>query len=160
MSSGHYSDKFRPHDTFHLELSGYDYQRGFYYYNVGEGETRNWDDFRKFGFIAAGNRTPWREAILAFQKGDAVAAYLKKHGFVGIGVLTGRAKPIREVTIKGKPLLSYNLCCSNMHGEYVAPVRWAVDVERSQAKWKSNAGLFTTQLVRASLDGQPKTVSF
>ena len=28
------------------------------------------------------------------------------------------------------------------------------------AKWKSKSGLFTTQLVRASLDNQPKTVSF
>jgi hypothetical protein len=60
----------------------------------------------KFGFISAGQGIRWRDAMLGFQKGDVVAAYLKNHGFVGIGVLTDRAKPIRAVTIKGKPLLS------------------------------------------------------
>jgi hypothetical protein len=34
ISSGHFADKFRPHDTLHKELSGFDYQNGFYYYNV------------------------------------------------------------------------------------------------------------------------------
>ncbi|MCG8050208.1 MAG: GIY-YIG nuclease family protein [Candidatus Thiodiazotropha endolucinida] len=41
VSSGHYSENFRPHNTLHLELSGFDYKSGIYYYNVGEGETRN-----------------------------------------------------------------------------------------------------------------------
>ena len=168
VASGHYSDRFRPHDTLHLELSGFDYQRGLYYYNVGEGPHRNWDDYRKFGFISAGQGIRWRDAMLGFQKGDVVAAYLKRRGFVGIGILNDRAKPIREVIIKGKPLLSYNLCCPGMADnvesdelcEYVAPVEWIVSVERGQAKWKSNAGLYTTTHVRASLDGQPKTISF
>ena len=168
VSSGHYSDKFRPHDTLHLELSGFDYQGGLYYYNIGEGPHRNWDDYRKFGFISAGQGTRWRDAMLGFQKEDVVAAYLKGRGFVGIGILNDRAKPIREVIIKGKPLLSYNLCCPRMDDnvesdelcEYVAPVKWIAAVERSRAKWKSNAGLYTTTHVRASLDGQPKTVSF
>jgi len=106
--------------------------------------------------------------MLGFQKGDVVAAYLKNHGFVGIGVLTDRAKPIREVTIKGKPLLSHNLRCPRMAEnaesdelcEYVAPVKWASAVEREQAKWKAKAGIYTTTHVRASLDGQPKTMAF
>jgi uncharacterized protein len=45
ISSGHFKDKFRPPDTFHKELSGFDYQNGLYYYNVGEGHHRNWDDY-------------------------------------------------------------------------------------------------------------------
>ncbi len=40
ISSGHYSDKFRPHNTIHALLSGFDYQCGIYYYNVGEGKHR------------------------------------------------------------------------------------------------------------------------
>lgn len=168
VSSGHYSEKFRPHDTLHLELSGFDYQCGVYYYNVGEPDHRNWDDYRKLGFISAGQGALWRKAMLGFQKGDVVAAYLSKHGFVGIGILTDRAKPIREVTIKGKPLLSHNLRCPRMAEnaesdefcEYVAPVKWVAAVEREHAKWKAKAGIYTTQLVRASLDGQPKTIAF
>ena len=168
VSSGHYSENFRPHNTLHLELSGFDYQRGVYYYNVGEGTHRNWDDYRGLGFISAGQGVRWRDAMLGFQKGDVVAAYLKNHGFVGIGVLTDRAKPIREVTIKGKPLLSHNLRCPRMAEnaesdelcEYVAPVKWAAAVEREQAKWKAKAGIYTTTHMRASLDGQPKTMAF
>lgn len=168
VSSGHYSENFRPHNKLHLELSGFDYQCGVYYYNVGECPYRNWDDYRRLGFISAGQGVRWRDAMLGFQKGDVVAAYLKKHGFVGIGVLIDRAKPIREVIIKGKPLLSHNLCCPRMAEnaesdelcEYVAPVKWAAAVEREQAKWKTKAGIYTTTHVRASLDGQPKTVAF
>ena len=168
VATGHYSANFRPHNTLHLELSGFDYQSGVYYYNVGEGLHRNWDDYKKLGFISAGQGTRWRKAMLGFQKGDVVAAYLSKHGFVGIGVLTDRAEPIRKVTIKGRPLLSHNLHCPGMSDnkesdelcEYVAPVKWAATVERGHAKWKSRTGLYTTQLVRASLDGQPKTIAF
>jgi hypothetical protein len=168
VSSGHYSENFRPHNTLHLELSGFDYQCGVYYYNVGEGPHRNWDDYRSLGFISAGQGVRWRDAMLGFQKGDVVAAYLKNYGFVGIGVLTDRAKPIREVTIKGKPLLSHNLRCPRMAEnaesdelcEYVAPVKWAAAVERGQARWKTKAGIYTTTHVRASLDGQPQTVAF
>lgn len=168
VSSGHYAENFRPHNTMHLALSGFDYQSGVYYYNVGEGFHRNWDDYKAFGFISAGQGIRWRDAMLGFEKGDVVAAYLKNHGFVGVGILTDRAKPIREVTIKGKPLLSHNLRCQRMadHAEsddlceYVAPTKWVSAVEREQAKWKTKVGLYTTTHVRASLDGQPKTIAF
>jgi len=106
--------------------------------------------------------------MLGFQVGDVFAAYLKRHGFVGIGKLTDRAKPIRQVTIKGKPLLKHDLRCKKMDDniesndlcEYVAPVKWLVAVERAQAKWKGKSKLYTTPLVRASLDGQLKTIEF
>ena len=168
VSSGHYAEKFRPHDTLHRELPGFDFRCGIYYYNVGETIHRNWDDYRRIGFISAGHGTRWRDAMLAFHKGDVVAEYLKGHGFVGVGILEDRAKPIRNVVIKGKPLLSYQLRCIGMSDdaesdelcEYVAPVKWAAAVERVQAKWKSNAGLYTTTHIRASLDAQPKTIAF
>lgn len=168
VSSGHYADNFRPHNTLHLELSGFDYESGIYYYNVGEGPHRNWDDYKRFSFISAGQGIRWRDAMLGFQKGDVAAAYLKNHGFVGVGVLTDRAKPIREVAIRGKPLLSHNLHCRGMADnaesdelcEYVAPVKWVAAVERTEAKWKAKAGLYTTTHVRASLDGQPETIAF
>jgi uncharacterized protein len=168
VSSGHYSENFRPHDTLHLTLSGFDYQCEIYYYNVGEGPHRNWDDYRAFGFISAGQGARWRDAMLALEKGDVIAAYLKNHGFVGIGSITERAKPVREVLIAGKPLLSHALRCRGMAEsaesddlcEYVATVKWAASVERGQAKWKSKAGLYTTTHVRASLDAQPDTIEF
>ena len=44
--------------------------------------------------------------------------------------------------------------------EYVATVKWIKTVERSEAKMKRKAGLYTTTHIRASLGGQPKTVAF
>ena len=168
VSSGHYSDKFRPRNTFHVELSGFDYQNGIYYYNVGEGSHRNWDDYVQFGFISAGQGIRWRDAMLGFQPGDVVAAYLKRHGFVGVGQIKDRARPIREVTIGGKPLLSHSLRCRGMAEnaesdelcEYVALVDWKCAMTRDKAKWKPSAGIYTTTHVRASLDGQPTTIDF
>lgn len=168
IASGHYSTNFRPHDTLHLKLSGFDYQSGVYYYNVGEGDHRNWDDYMEFGFISGGQGIRWRDAMLGFQPGDVVAAYLKRHGFVGIGQITEAARPIREVSVRGKPLLGHDLHCKNMADnidsndlcEYVALVDWKRKTPRQEAKWKPRVGLYTTTHVRASLDGQPETVEF
>lgn len=170
-STGHYSENFRPQNTLHIELPKFDYQRGIYYFNVGECERRNWDDYRNFGFISAGGRNPkWRNAIKGFDNGDVCVAYLKRRknqgGFVGIGVVSERARPIREVSINGKPLLSLALSCNGMGKnvesdelcEYVAKVEWLASVEREGGKWKKD--LYTTPLVRASLEGQSETVDF
>ena len=169
ISTGHYSKNFRPHDPLHKKLSSFDYQNGLYYYNVGErGNHRNWDDYVRCKFISAGQAPRFRDAMLAFEVGDVIAAYLPKHGFVGVGKITKQAKPIRDVKIGGRPLLSLSLVCPNMadnseddeRSEYVDIVRWFVTVKRDEAKFRSKSGLYTPQKVRASLDNQPTTVEF
>ena len=168
ISSGHYADNFRPPDTLHALLTGFDYRNGIYYYNVGECQYRVWEDYVEFGFISAGQGTRWKDAMLTFHEGDVVAAYLKGHGFVGVGQLTSAAGPIRDVTIQGKSLLRHQLRCSGMASnedslelcEYVAAVRWIKTVDRRDAKWMAKSGLYTTTHVRASLDRQPDTLKF
>lgn len=168
ISSGHYTENFRPHDSLHKHLSGFDFQNGLYYYNIGEGPHRNWDDYVEHGFISAGQAPRFRDAILGLQAGDFVAAYLKGHGFVGIGKITQSAKPVRDILIDNIPLLQKKLKCKNISensndldkSEYVALVEWFVIFPRNEAKWKSKSELFTSQLVRASLDGQQKTVKY
>jgi uncharacterized protein len=149
-------------------LSGYDFENGLYYFNVGEGEYRNWDDCRLFSFISAGHGPQWRDAICRFQPGDVLCTYLKSYGFVGVARIKEPAKPIRNIVINGVPLLSLPLTCQKMGNniesddlcEYVCVVEWVVAVERIAAKWKAKSGLYTTPLIRASLDGQPETVEF
>jgi len=168
ISSGHYAANFRPHSSLHKKLSGFDYQNGLYYYNVGEGETRCWNDYKKYGFISAGGGIQWRDPILTFEEGDVVAAYLKGKGFVGIGRVISAAKSVREVLLNKKPLLSYPLerpglgdnCDNPELSEYVALVDWIEAVEADDAKWKAKSGLYTTPLIKASLDNQPNTVTF
>jgi LEM-3-like GIY-YIG domain len=106
IATGHFADKFRPSNTMNRELSGFDYRNGIYYYNVGEGLHRMWEDYIDFGFISAGQGVRWRDAMLGFNAGDLFIAYLKRHGFVGVGRVLAKAQMIRNVQVRGKPLLS------------------------------------------------------
>jgi uncharacterized protein len=168
VATGAFADNFRPHDNLHKELSGFDFQNSIYYYNVGEGQHRNWDDYTDYSFIAAGQGPRWRNAMLGFKPGDIVCAYLKKHGYVGIGRILTPASMANSVLIESKPLLSLSLKCpgladnagDQLNSEYVCKVKWLASVSRIEAKWQSSPKLFTSQLVRASLDGQPTTVDF
>lgn len=168
VATGAFADRFRPHDTLHKELSGFDYRNGIYYYNVGEGRERNWDDLVQFNFISAGQGVRWREAMRGFNQGDVFAAYLPRRGFVGIGRIRTKAQMIRDIKISGQTLLSLPLLCKNMNdnsddeelSEYVCLVEWLKCVARSEAVWPDAPKLYTTPHVRASLDGQPATVEY
>src|SRR5258706_6402899 len=61
QSSGHFAEKFRPHDTFHQDLTGFDFKNGLYYINVGEGNHRCWADCKALGFLAAGQDKKWSD---------------------------------------------------------------------------------------------------
>ncbi|NYR14286.1 GIY-YIG nuclease family protein [Pseudoalteromonas sp. MIP2626] len=172
ISSGHYSKNFRPHDSIHKKIPGFDYQNGLYYYNISECEYRNWDDYVKYGFISAGQAPRFRDAMLSFEVGDVIAAYYPKQkklrGYLGIGKIKQKALPIKEVCIGETPLLALPLKCKNMsansdskeNSEYVALVDWYVTLEREDGKFKSKSGIYTPQKVKASLENQPITIEF
>ncbi|OGJ86866.1 MAG: hypothetical protein A2487_18265 [Candidatus Raymondbacteria bacterium RifOxyC12_full_50_8] len=76
IATGHFADKFHPHNTLHRELPEFDFQNGFYYYNVGESRHQNWDDYIKYSFISAGQEKRSQDTMLGLNEGDLVAAYL------------------------------------------------------------------------------------
>lgn len=167
LSSGHFADKFRPHDTYHLDLTGFDFKNGLYYINVGQGEHRCWDDCNKFGFLSAGQDKKWSDPIRTLEIGDIVVAYLKNHGYVGVGRVNEKAVKVKDYKINGESLKHLDLKVSNIFEnaenektEYLVKVDWIKSVNDKSAKWKSNSGLFTTQLIKASLQSQPKTIDF
>jgi uncharacterized protein len=168
IATGSFAANFRPHDTYHKELSGFDFKNGIYYYNVGEGLHRNWDDYRNFSFISAGQGERWRDAMRSFKIGDIFAAYFKGKGYVGIGRITATAKMAVDVRIKGKSLLLHPLHCKGLadnsddpdKAEFVCTVDWLKAVPRQEAKWRKSPKLFTSTHVRASLDGQPSTIDY
>ena len=154
--------------TEHVNGEAEDAERIFYV-NVGEGPSRNWDDCRQFGFLAAGGGRKWSKQLEKIKIGDTVIAYLKGYGYVGIGKVTSTSTPatkfvVNGVLIKELPLINDTIRSikrfSKENGEYLIGVAWQVAVPREQAAWKANAGLFTTALVCASLSNQPTTVSF
>jgi hypothetical protein len=168
VASGQYVGRFRPPDTFHKRLARFDFENGIYYVNVGEGETRNWADCRRFGFLAAGGHPKWSDAIRGLEVGDVVVAYLKGAGYVGVGVVRSSATPYATYRNDGRTLAEFELVEPNIgHDssdlavcEYIVAVEWMATADRESAKWRPRSGLFTSQLVRASLDAQPATVAF
>lgn len=171
-SSGRFASKFRPHNTFHENLHEFDFGNCVYFVNVGEreGKTRNWDDCRKYGFMAAGqNWKKWGSKLYVLNRGDIVAAYLKDFGFVGIGRVTGTAQPVTSFRFNGRPLSAFplvqpNICTSNVGNgnecDHLITIEWIKSVPREKAKWVKKSGLFSKQHIVASLEGQPKTLKF
>lgn len=169
-SSGHFANKFRPHYSLYRDdLPGFDFKNGIYYVNVGIDNTTNrvWDDYVKYGFIAAGQGKNWSEPLRTLNKGDIIVAYLKNHGYVGIGKVIENAIPVNQFMFNGKylkdlPLKSTGLLrnSDNEKTDYLVKIDWEKTYPKTEAKWKQKAGLFTTQLIKASLESQPKTLDF
>ncbi len=167
-SSGHFSKHFRPQDSWHHDLFGFDYEHQLYYFNCGENDARNWDDFRQYGYISAGRGPKYRDAMLGFHVGDIVVPHLKGYGYVGVGRIVAEAKMIRDVRIDAKRLLDMPLIPSvpnhdindRENCEYVCLVKWIKSVQRDNAKWKPKSGLYTTPIVRASMEKQSATIQF
>jgi len=139
-SSGHFAENFRPHDTLHIDLMGFDFKNGIYYVNVGEGDNRSWADSRRYGFLSAGQDQKWSDPIRTLVVGDIVIAYLKKHGYVGVGRVIKTAVPVNDFRYKGKSLRSVKLIqpnlfenSDNVKSEYLVKIEWIKSVESSEA---------------------------
>lgn len=167
VSSGNFADKFRPKNTYHLDLDGFDYNKGLYYVNVGEGQHRCWADCRKYGFMSAGQNVKFSDPIRTLESGDIIVAYLKGKGYVGIGRVVERAVMVNDFRIDGKSLYEFDLKESNIfqnsdneNSEYLVKIDWIRDVAATDAKWLKKSNLFTSQLVKASLQNQKTTKKF
>jgi hypothetical protein len=166
--SGSMSECVRPPESLHQNLPGFDTETAAYFVNVGEGPTRSWEDCRKYNFLAAGGGRKWSDQLHRLSVGDIVVPYLKKRGFVGIGRVESAAMPVSDFRCKGRPLSASMLKQPGMlrraadaeRSEYVVPVKWVRAVPATEAKFRRRAGLFTTQLVVASLSRQPGTLRF
>jgi uncharacterized protein len=159
-NSGRYGSKFRPKDTLHKRLPGFDFSRRIHFFNTGE-PYRSWDDCRTHGFLSTGHGLRYKKAALQLQTGDIVAAYWSRKGYVGIGRVTAEAVPARDFRIGHKPLekmkLKKTVICHDSDDlencEYVIRVKWLVAKKPEEALWKH--GLFRARQTQASLKNQP-----
>lgn len=166
-NAGHYVHHFRPQNSLHVKLPGFDFSRHIHFFNVGEpGSHRSWDDSRTYGFVSAGYGARYKQAAEQLQKGDLLAGYLSGHGYVGLGLVTATAVPARAFRVNGKPLQRLKLKATDiMHDsddleicEYVVRVDWIKSFPREEALWKQ--GLFSARQTRVSLENQPRTIRF
>ncbi len=166
-SKGRLKVHFRPPVSMYKEIPEFDFSNDVYYVNVGEGEHRNWDDCRRFGFLAAGQGIQWSTPLKSLNPGDVVVAYLKRKGYVGVGIVKEKAINVANFRHKGKSLRDFNLIQPNIfynyendNADFLVKVKWLKSVSRDDAKWKSGIRLFTTQKIVARLSGQNKTINF
>jgi len=170
VSSGKFKNRFRPHKTLHCDLYGFDYQRGLYYFNIGDVSApgwRDWDDMRRLSFITAGGDNRYSDHIRRFHKGDIFCAYRSRSGYVGIGMILQEAVPYRLFKFRGKPLSAHSIDLDLGHDshnyakcEWLCSVKWFKAVPSAKAKWELKSGLYSKQAIRASLQDQPRTVHF
>lgn len=138
---------------------------GYWFVNVGEGEHRNWDDNRKYGYIGAGQGEKYSRPLRHLQVGDKIFAYMKGIGYVGYGEVTKEATPIGDFVVDqlGKPLLELPLRAPRAaenkdfteKAEWAVGVRWLKELPREQAK--TFKGIFANQNIVCKLR-DPKTL--
>jgi hypothetical protein len=118
-----------------------------YFLNVPERGGRDWDEFRRLGYVSSVGCARTLDALSELAAGDRIAAYLRRCGYVGIGVVTGavRRAPHADDT---RPL------------EYRVPVRWLRHVGRRDARWLPRRGLYASPQVTAPMGHQLETLLF
>jgi hypothetical protein len=130
---------------------------GLWYYNVGQSESRSWEDMRRYGFIAAGGGRYYPDFLSKLSPDDRVCAYQKQYGYVGFGVVTASSVPVRDFKVNGKPILEQRLDCPGVAhdadnlelSEYLVEIEWRKTVPLSEAK--TFPGVFANQNIVCKL---------
>jgi hypothetical protein len=169
VSGGHYADNFRPPNTLHLSLPGFDTARGIFFVNVGAHFERHrlWEDGFRYGFVSAGYGLEYSSQLSRLSVGDVVAAYFSKKGYVGIGQVVAPSVPVADFRFNGRALSRRMLEGPGLlHDaddadkcEYLVKVKWVKKVPSESAHFRKRAGLFVARQIVARLQ-HPKTLQF
>ena len=117
--------------------------RDIYFLNVPERAGRRWEEFRGGGYLSTVGCARALDALSELAPGDLLAAYLRRCGYVGVGMVLASAQPVPDSP-----------------SEYALPVRWLRAVDRQDARWLRRRGLFASPQIKASLAGQPATLRY
>jgi hypothetical protein len=168
VATGAYAENFRPQKTIHKEIFGFDFSNGIYFFNCGDNghNFRKWEDFKNYGFITAGGHPKYSDPIKSFEIGDIVCTYLSKHGYVGICRILSKAVLADEFKINGKPIFDIKTEGHYQkktkvpeNREFMCRLEWIVAADREKAFFMKRSGLYTPQLVKASMQNQLTTLN-
>jgi hypothetical protein len=128
---------------------------GEFYASYGPDDARPWDDARKFGFISGGGGSWYSRTLELLNPGDRVWVKAPGHGYIGVGIVTGKRQPVAEFRVptpQGEQLyvdvssidkrLRKHLDDPEMC-EYFVPVKWLETRDIDQAV--RGIGLFGNQ---------------
>ncbi len=127
---------------------------GEYYVSFGHGDTRNWDEALKYGFISGGGGSWYSKTLFLLTPGDRIWANVPKQGFVGVGLVTGPAVRASEysVDVDGDKRPFLELAQADYHrdfkddeekAEYFVPIDWIASKPLTNAI--SEVGFFGNQ---------------
>jgi hypothetical protein len=133
---------------------------GVWYANVGDDQSRSWEDMRRYGFLAAGGGRHYSGRLGQLGEGDPVFAYQKKMGYVGYGIVKGPVVRGSDYLVDGRPLFEMQLAQPNIRHdvdnpeltEYLVPVTWKKTFPLNEAKTFN--GAFANQNIVCRLRDQ------
>lgn len=118
---------------------------GEFYGSFGHGDSRNWSEGRRYGFICAGGGSWYSNTLNLLSVGDRIWVKAPGFGFVGIGEVTGPREAITDFKIRtdsGEGPAVDLLVDGTYHREflddpermeYFVPVRWIHSVPLEDA---------------------------
>ncbi len=133
---------------------------GYWFMNTGDGsnEGRSWEDCKKYGFLLAGGGDKWIKDAQKLKVGDKVFAYLSRHGYVGLGVVTAEAVTMKDFVPNGqnKPILNLPLTAKTQRdrmndpsrADWCVAIKWIRAFDRGNAILKSRARRSTLEQIK------------
>ena len=117
-----------------------------WYLSFGEGESHNWEDARRHGYVCAGRGRWYSGTLKKLPVGGRVFVNLPGRGHVGGGIVTATPTPLRDfnVQVEGQqvplapapnetPALTDIAALDDDDTEWFLPVRWVKTLPREQA---------------------------
>jgi hypothetical protein len=177
VAQGNFKENFRPDNTLHRALPGFDFSNQIYYFNIGHGTHRLWEENVQYGYVSAGQDKKYSDAIRHLHTGDLIVARVNGTGYVGVGRVVSEPVPARSFLVpvcatnksaRGKPLVQLGLKAKirdniddELKCEWMAGVEWLKTTTREKPHWKANFGLYAPRGVTCgSLANQPKTIKY
>jgi hypothetical protein len=126
-----------------------------YYVSFGEGDTRNWEDAVKYGFVSAGGGEWYIRTLKRLKPGGRIFVHIPSVGYVGVGWVQEEAVPLSEFTVTengaARPILELPLSAprADLHigepdkEEHLVRVDWIRTLPREEAVWEK--GFFANQ---------------
>ena len=115
---------------------------GEFYVSFGVDADRKWEDARTFGFITASGGPWYTRTLDMLDVGDRVWVNIPATGYVGVGVVSGKALPYEDFTVveggsavpiaNAKTVGKYAVDDSDATAWFV-PVEWVATVSESEA---------------------------
>jgi hypothetical protein len=108
-----------------------------WYVSFGEGDSRSWDDARRYGFVSAGGGRWYTQTLRILPIGGRVFVNVPGRGYVGVGIVTGAPLPARDfrVSVDGEsvpvvqaqmkaPHIAAAAALDDDDTEWFVPVSW------------------------------------